>query len=137
MLKYALLGLLNYASMSGYELKQNMDVSTSNFWNAKLSQIYTALKSLEEEGWVTSTIHPQEDKPDKRVYTITDEGKRNLQSWLAEPEIEQSQQKHVFLLKLFFAAQLDKEQVLTQLRLQKTLRQRQFDLHQNETRSVI
>jgi len=86
---------------------------------------------------VTSTIHPQEDKPDKRVYTITTEGRDNLQSWLSEPQPEQSQQKHTFLLKLFFAAQTDKETVLTQLRLQRNVCQRLFELHQTKTRSTI
>ena len=39
MLKFALLGVLNYQSMNGYEIKQFMDSSTGHFWFAKLSQI--------------------------------------------------------------------------------------------------
>ena len=49
-LKYALLGFLTYQSRSGYDLKQLMDVSTSNFWHAKQSQIYTTLKKMEKDG---------------------------------------------------------------------------------------
>lgn len=137
MLKYALLGFLNYSSMSGYELKQYMDVSTSNFWNAKLSQIYTVLKALEEDKLITSTIHPQEDKPDKRIYTITEEGKSDLLSWLNEPQTEQTPPKNTFLLKLFFSAQTEKDNILTQLRLQRSIHQHQLDHPKNKANLFI
>ena len=71
MLKYVLLGFLNYRNASGYDLKQLMDVSTSNFWHAKQSQIYTTLKKLEEDGMVASHIEPQESRPNRKVYEIT------------------------------------------------------------------
>jgi DNA-binding PadR family transcriptional regulator len=136
MLDFALLGFLNYAPMTGYELKQYMDGSTSHFWNAKLSQIYTTLKALEKKGWIHSTIQTQEDRPDKRVYTITAEGKDNLQKWLAEPSPE-SAAKNTFLLKLFFAAQTDRRTILAMLHLQKNLHQRQADYYRTETRDMI
>jgi len=137
MLKYALLGFLNYRPMTGYELKQNMDVSTSHFWHAKLSQIYTALKSMEQDGWVTSKIKPQENKPDKRIYTLTPEGKSNLQSWLVEPQPEQTQQKHALLLRLFFSAQIDKEDVVRQLHLQRNIHEQQAGFYKTKSRAVI
>jgi DNA-binding PadR family transcriptional regulator len=136
MLDFALLGFLNYAPMTGYELKQYMDGSTSHFWNAKLSQIYTTLKALEKKGWIHSTIQTQEDRPDKRVYTITAEGRDNLQKWLAEPSTE-SVAKNTFLLKLFFAAQTDRRTILAMLQLQKNLHQRQADYYRTETRDMI
>ncbi len=137
MLKYALLGFLNYHPMTGYELKQNLEVSTAHFWNAKLSQIYAALKSLEKDGWVTSQIKPQEERPDKRIYTLTPEGKHNLRAWLAEPQSEQTQQKHTLLLKLFFSAQTDKVYVLAQLYLQRNLHERQAYFYQTKSRAII
>jgi DNA-binding PadR family transcriptional regulator len=137
MLKFALLGFLNYGPMTGYELKKYMDGSTANFWNAKLSQIYPALKNLEEDEWVRSSIQMQEEKPDKRVYTITAEGKQNLQKWLSEPPVDLNQHKDIFLLKLFFAAQIDKAATLALLAMQKNLHQRQADFYRNETRGMI
>jgi DNA-binding PadR family transcriptional regulator len=136
MLDFALLGFLNYTPMTGYELKQNMDGSTSHFWNAKLSQIYTTLKALEKKGWIHSTIQTQEDRPDKRVYTITTEGRRNLKKWLAEPFTE-SASKNTFLLKLFFGAQTDKKTILALLHLQKNRHQRQAEMYRTETRDMI
>ena len=137
MLDFALLGFLNYTPMTGYELKQNMDGSTSHFWNAKLSQIYATLKALEKKGWIQSTIQTQEDRPDKRVYTITAEGRGNLKDWLAEPLTELAPHKNALLLKLFFAAQTDRETVIALLHLQKNLHQRQADFYRTETRDLI
>lgn len=104
--------ILNYGSMTGYELKQNMEGSTSHFWTAKLSQIYTTLKAMEKKGWVRSSIQVQKERPDKRVYTITAEGRSSLQKWLAEPLTELAHHKNTLLLKLFFAAQTDRETTL-------------------------
>ena len=137
MLEYALLGFLNYRPMTGYELKQNMDGSTSHFWTAKLSQIYTTLKSLEEKGWVRSSVQAQAERPDKRVYTITSEGNISLQKWLAEPLTEVTSHKNTLLLKLFFAAQTDKETILALLHLQKTLHERQAEFYRTKSRDLI
>ena len=82
-------------------------------------------------------IHAQEDRPDKRVYTITAEGRSNLQQWLAEPLTELAPHKNLLLLKLFFAAQTDKEATMALLHLQKNLHQRQADFYRTETRDMI
>ena len=47
-LKYAILGLLNQKSMSGYELSSEFESALNEFWNAKHSQIYPELKKLTE-----------------------------------------------------------------------------------------
>ena len=137
MLDYALLGFLNYSPMTGYELKQNMDASTSHFWNAKLSQIYTTLKSLEKKGLIHSKIQIQRERPDKRIYTITSEGRKSLQKWLDEPVTELAPHKNALLLKLFFAAQTDPETILSLLHLQKTLHQQQTEFYRRNTRELI
>jgi len=137
MLKYALLGFLNYRPMSGYDLKQFMDQSTANFWHAKLSQIYITLKALEEDGLVTSSPVAQESRPDRRVYTITAQGQTDLTKWINTPEFEIAPSKEPFLLKLFFSAQLSKESLLAQLRIQRDLHQKQIDQYQTETADLI
>jgi DNA-binding PadR family transcriptional regulator len=137
MLKYTLLGFLNYQPMTGYELKQRMDNSTTHFWHAKLSQIYTTLKALEEEGHVASSVEAQTERPDKRIYTITPSGQAELHQWLAQPETEISPKKEIVVLKLFFAAQLDRETILTQLRVQRDLHRQQLAYYREVTPQVI
>ena len=137
MLKYTLLGFLNYKPMTGYELKQRMDNSTTHFWHAKLSQIYTTLKALEEEGQVTSSVEEQADRPDKRIYTITPAGQADLHRWLAQPVTELSPKKETLVLKLFFSAQLERETILRQLHLQYDLHRRQLAYYREVTPQMI
>jgi len=137
MLKYALLGLLQYNPSTGYDLKQFMDTSTSNFWHAKLSQIYVTLKALEKEGLVTSDVQEQTSRPDRRVYTLTEQGSQELDKWLRDTHSELPQLKDPFLLKLFFCARVDKETLLTQLKLQRDLHQKLVEQYQTETKAII
>ncbi len=137
MLKYTLLGFLNYLPLTGYELKQRMDSSTTHFWHAKLSQIYVTLKALEEEGLVASSVEEQAERPDKRIYTITPAGQGELRRWLAQPETELSPKKETLVLKLFFSAQLDRETILTQLRLQRDLHRQQEAYYRDVSTQVI
>jgi len=137
MLKCALLGFLKYESKTGYELKQTMDKSTGHFWHAKQSQIYTTLKKLEEDGLVTSHPEPQESRPDRRVYTITESGEKALQEWLLQPVTKLDTTKHLLLLKLFFSGKLEKETILTQLRLLSNLHERQAELYKTESPDFI
>ncbi len=136
-LQYALLGFLNYQPMTGYELKQFMDVSTANFWHAKQSQIYATLKKMAKMGLVESHIEAQNGRPDRRVYTITEEGRADMQNWLARPVTELQPKKELLLLKLFFSAGLDKAAILTQLHLQRKLHQQQAEQFKHETKAVI
>jgi len=137
MLKFALLGLLRYESKTGYELKQTMDMSTGHFWHAKQSQIYMTLKKLEEDKLVKSHPEPQESRPDRRVYTITEFGQKALQGWLLQPVTKRDTTKQLLLLKLFFSGKLEKETILTQLRLLRNLHERQAELYKTETPDFI
>lgn len=137
MLRYALLGFLRYSPMTGYELKQAMDGSTAYFWHAKQSQIYATLKQLTGEGLIESTIEPQEGRPDRRVYTLTETGHVVLDNWLNTPITELDPRKEPLLLKLFFSGSADRAGLLTQLRLQRELHRSQLATYATETKAVI
>lgn len=126
MLKIVILGFLSYRPQTGYELKQNIDHSTKYFWDAKQSQIYRTLKQLEQDGLVVSTIEPQEDRPDRRVYTITGNGMTEFQQWLSAPIMEPQYLRDSLLVKVFFSAYNTKEDILTQLRLQRNLAHQEY-----------
>jgi len=136
-LKYALLGFLNYQACSGYDLKQLMDVSTSNFWHAKQSQIYTTLKKMEKDGLILSRVQSQESHPDRRVYQIVEAGQADLGEWLAQPLMTIEARKETLLLKLFFSAQISPQEILTELRIQRNLHQADLEKYQTTTKDVI
>lgn len=106
--KYALLGLLSWGSMSGYDIKKNIEASLGNFWQESYGQIYPMLKRLTTDELATRSVERQEGKPDRHVYTITARGLDALQQWLAEP-VEYQPGRNELLLKLFFGQQTKRE----------------------------
>ncbi len=135
-LRYALLGFLNMGPMTGYDLKKQLDRSTQHFWYAGLNQIYPTLKKLEDEGWITSVVEPQEARPDRVLYRMSETGRQELLEWLAEPLAELPSGRHPALLKLFFAGFLEPDEALTQLRSQLVLHRAQLAGH-DETKRMI
>jgi PadR family transcriptional regulator, regulatory protein AphA len=116
-LSYAILGILSYGPMTGYNLKKVFDKSISHVWAASLSQIYRELSKLEHKGYVSSIKEEQKDRPDKRVYTITDDGKNAFVQWLQEfPEELSFSHRDEFMLRIFFGSRLDKEELIKQLK---------------------
>jgi PadR family transcriptional regulator AphA len=84
-LGYALLTLLARKTLSGYDLVRSMKRPIGFFWYAHHSQIYPELARLQNEGLVTFEVVEQSDRPDKKIYTITDAGRAALRRWAAAP----------------------------------------------------
>ena len=112
-LKHGLLGLIKYeGKATGYELDKIFKDSLANFWTAKTSQIYRELGTMEDLGWLTSERIIQEDKPNKRQYTITEEGKAEFQRWLTTPKANLGGVKSEFLMRIFFSADVPKKDTI-------------------------
>ncbi len=119
-LKHGLLGLLNYGSMTGYDLNKAFKDSLAFFWQAQASQIYRELDAMEKSGWLSSEKIIQDDKPNKRLYSITKAGKSEFVRWLSSPEadIEGAMRiKSAFLMRVFFAGEIDSKKSLEMLHL--------------------
>lgn len=113
-LRYIILGLLGARAMSGYDIKRAFDRSLATYWNAGASQIYTTLKALAANGLVSSEIVPQESRPDRRVYSLTETGRAALGAWLDEPAPARFT-KDEFLTKLFFCGLTSDDMALRHL----------------------
>ena len=100
-LEHALLGFLNYHPYTGYDLKKIFDTSVRHFWPADQSQIYRTLNLLTDEGYVEMEKVPQEDRPDRKVYHITDTGRAQLKKWLSGPP-PLSSARSAPLIQVFF-----------------------------------
>lgn len=110
-LDYAILGFLNYHPQSGYDLKKTFDVSVKHFWSADQSQIYRTLSRLTKKRLVEVEIVRQEDRPDRKVYHITGEGRTALMEWVAGPP-PFSEPRSAPLIQVFFMGQLSNEEAL-------------------------
>lgn len=84
-LEHALLVALSERPASGLELTRRFEKSLGFFWHATHQQIYRVLGRMEADGWVDVKVVEQEGRPDKRVHTPSDEGRRVLAKWLAAP----------------------------------------------------
>ena len=105
-LTYAILGLLDVLPMTGYDLKhQAFDATVAHFWPADQAQIYRTLNRLMEKGMVDQHVEEQQDRPDRKVYTITDEGKAALNAWLREDQSPPTM-RDPLLVQLFFGMEM-------------------------------
>ena len=110
-LRAVLLGFLTRGDLTGYELKGAMDESVGFFFGASYGSIYPALRSLEEEGLVRSTLVVQSERPNKKIYSLTPEGRACFLAALEEPPAEDSFRSE-FLMQLFFGSHQDPEKLL-------------------------
>jgi len=101
-LDHILLGLLQTPA-SGYDLKATFDTTIRYFWAAELSQIYTTLQRLERQELLRSKVEASPKGPDRKVYSITPEGRKELKRWLLdEPQI--GQERYGYLAQIYFLA---------------------------------
>jgi DNA-binding PadR family transcriptional regulator len=107
--KSMLLGFLMRGPMTGYELKKTFSLSFSFFSGLSFGSIYPALKKMEQEGLITMRLEVQEGSPNRKVYTITEEGKKAFLGALKAP-FTHERGKHPFLTRLFFFAHLTPEE---------------------------
>lgn len=110
-LEFAILGFLNYHSYTGYDLKKIFDTSIRHFWPADQSQIYRTLARLTELGFAEMEKVPQTDRPDRKVYHITEAGRAALREWIAGPP-PMDEPRSAPLIQVFFAGQLSDEEIL-------------------------
>lgn len=103
-LPFGLLGLLSYNDSTGYDLTRMFEDSLNNFWHAQSSQIYRELKRMEEQGLVSSRSIIQDGRPNKRLYSITGDGRRELARWLGEGRLEYENPHFSMLMRVFFGA---------------------------------
>ena len=113
-LRYIILGLLGARPMSGYDIKLAFDRALASYWNAGNSQIYTTLKSLSDARLVESEIIVQKARPNRKVYSITADGRAELDRWLRE-SVPERFTKDDFLTRLFFCGETSDEVALQHL----------------------
>lgn len=105
MLKHGILGLIRYGDMTGYQIMVAFRDSLNYFWSAQTSQIYRELQVLKDKGWVSDRLVEQTGKPDKRVFSITEEGQEELVCWLREDKADLDS-NNPLLMRVFFKGAL-------------------------------
>lgn len=110
--KTVCLGMLTDGPASGYDLKKCFESSFGHFFPAGYGSIYPALATLARNGLVEFEQIPQEGKPDRKVYSITDKGREELLKGLSNPRPTHKVRSE-FLAMMCFAHLMTKEQIDT------------------------
>ena len=109
-LSHAILTALLDEDLTGYALAKQFDVSLGFFWQASHQQIYRELKGLHLAGSVNVLEVPQHGKPDKRIYSLTNQGRQMLDSWITQSTRHRGAKDELFI-KLFNVGSVPVEQV--------------------------
>lgn len=109
-LRFAILGLLSWKPLSGYDLKKIIANSSTLYWSGNNNQIYTNLVQLRKEGLVTVEVQQQESLPARKIYSITDAGREALHTWVSSPPVIFELHNN-FLIQLSWAGKLDKPEI--------------------------
>ena len=84
-IRHALLGLLAEQPMHGYKLKSAFEERVSPLWRLTTAQIYQSLAALERVGLLESRGERVGRRPARRIFSLTDAGRRELDKWRAAP----------------------------------------------------
>lgn len=112
MTEYIILGFLMTKSMTGYDIKQNMAISTSNFFDASFGSIYPALKRLLQKQLIEVEEIVEGGKL-KKLYSLTNKGKEEFISWLKTPIEPSKTNVTSALCKIFFFDNLSKKEIIS------------------------
>ncbi|MED5800629.1 PadR family transcriptional regulator [Gordonia sp. Z-3] len=89
--------------VSGYDIKKWADWSLRHYyWSPSFSQVYSELKRVEQHGYATSWMANGEGGRNRRVYKITDAGRRAVRIWALDAPVDPPMLKHGVVLRTAF-----------------------------------
>ncbi|RLC67787.1 MAG: hypothetical protein DRI48_01365 [Chloroflexi bacterium] len=113
--RYFVLGLLAQQPMSGYDIKRFLESLDWLIGSPSFGSVYPALHALLEEKLVTVNAVQNEDKPPRKVYSITEAGRRALEEWIVQ-SMEPGGSLKDFLMRLMLASNLSPTGLIGYLR---------------------
>ena len=81
---FAILGLLCWKPMSGYDIKKMVEVALTYFWSESYGQIFPVLNRLIADGLATKQLDPASGGRRRQVYTVTQTGRETFRQWLEQ-----------------------------------------------------
>src|SRR6266568_9118273 len=97
-----ILAMLRQGSRHGYEIKKDIDRALGGMVTLNNKTLYLALKHFEEMGAVTRQVIPQEGKPNRDLYQLSERGAELLQVSLRDFPSEQAGNDAEFFTRVAF-----------------------------------
>ena len=114
-LEFALLGLVHQEDRSGYDLCKIFETTPMGHYSSSPGAIYPALKRLEARGFLVGTLEKSGATRARRLYSLTADGLRALEAWVAQDVTHEDLvwRTEELLLRFSFMGQLvDRDVVL-------------------------
>jgi PadR family transcriptional regulator AphA len=102
---YAILGLLTWKPMSGYDIKKMVEAGLSHFWSESYGNLFPTLNALVAEGLASRTTDVKSGRRRRHVYRVTRKGRRAFEDWLREPT-DPPQVRSELQLKFFLTSRM-------------------------------
>ena len=112
--RYFVLGLLSQQPMSGYDIKCFLAHFDWLIGKSSYGNIYPTLHTLLEDGLVTVDVIDAQDKPSKKVYSVTQAGQSMFQDYMARIPVSNTSLK-AFVKRLMLARGLSRDGLIAQL----------------------
>jgi len=126
---YLVLGCLATGGPSTpYELKQAVTASIGYFWSFPHSQLYSEPARLAGAGLLTE--QREQGGRRRRVFAITEPGRQALRAWLADTTATLPDIRDIGLLKMFFGALTEQDNLLALAHGQREAHQRRLALYE-------
>ncbi|MBT2528796.1 PadR family transcriptional regulator [Streptomyces flavidovirens] len=102
-MRLPLLALLARGPAHGYELKQGLEqLLGAAYPQPNVGQIYVTLGRLEKSGLIEGEEIAQSNRPNKKIYRLTDAGREALHVWFEDPT-DEPRVRDEFFMKLALA----------------------------------
>ncbi|GHA82934.1 PadR family transcriptional regulator [Streptomyces chryseus] len=102
-MRLPLLALLAQGPAHGYELKQGLEqLLGAAYPQPNVGQIYVTLGRLEKSGLIEGEEIAQSNRPNKKIYRLTDAGREALHVWFEDPT-DEPRVRDEFFMKLALA----------------------------------
>ncbi len=111
-----ILAMLHQGPRHGYEIKKDVERALGGMVPLNNKTLYLTLKRFEEMGAVTRQVIPQEGKPNRHLYQLTERGIELLHAHLRDFEPEQAGADAEFFTRVSFFDLLEtheREAILT------------------------
>ncbi len=112
--RHSILGLLTQQPMSGYDIKRVLKSLGWLLGNASFGSLYPALHTLLKDGLVIVEVDSRQNKPSRKIYSITKAGRQTLEEWINQPIGPHTSIK-AFVLRLILADNLSQTGLIAQL----------------------
>lgn len=107
--KLLILGFLLHHSMHGYQLAQALDMGPFSAIKMSKANAYKLLDQMAAQGWLTFDEEQSGNRPAKRVYKVTSDGKAAFESLLAASIAASTTSIHEWLVGFDFIHSLEPE----------------------------